>query len=52
MSVKTDRKVFNVSSNITTIGASAEELLAAVPSVNVSTDGDISLREMPMYWCG
>lgn len=44
MSVKTDRKVFNVSSNITTIGASAEELLAAVPSVNVSTDGDISLR--------
>lgn len=44
MSVKTDRKVFNVSSNITTIGVSAEELLAAVPSVNVSTDGDISLR--------
>lgn len=44
MSVKTDRKVFNVNSNITTIGASAEELLAAVPSVNVSTDGDISLR--------
>lgn len=44
MSVKTDHKVFNVSSNITTIGASAEELLAAVPSVNVSTDGDISLR--------
>lgn len=44
MSVKTDCKVFNVSSNITTIGASAEELLAAVPSVNVSTDGDISLR--------
>lgn len=44
MSVKTDCKVFNVSSNITTIGASAEELLATVPSVNVSTDGDISLR--------
>ena len=44
MSVNARRRVFNVSSNITAAGASAEELLASVPSVDVSADGDISLR--------
>lgn len=44
MSVNADRRVFNVSSNIASSGASAEELLAAIPSVAVSSDGDISLR--------
>lgn len=44
MSVNTERRVFNVSSNISSAGASAEELLAAVPSVNVNSDGEISLR--------
>jgi len=44
LSVNAERRVFNVSSNITATGASAEELLAAVPSVDVSSDGEISLR--------
>lgn len=44
MSVNSERRVFNVSSNISSSGASADELLAAVPSVNVSSDGEISLR--------
>lgn len=44
ISVNSERRVFNVSSNIAATGASAEELLAAVPSVDVNSDGDISLR--------
>lgn len=44
MSVNTERRVFNVSSNIAATGASANELLAAVPSVDVNSNGDISLR--------
>lgn len=44
MSVNTERRVFNVSSNIAATGASANELLAAIPSVDVNSDGEISLR--------
>ena len=44
MSVGATRRVFNVSGNIAASGASARDLLAAVPSVNVDADGDISLR--------
>lgn len=44
MSVSGERRVFNVSSNIASAGASADELLAAVPSVDVNSDGEISLR--------
>lgn len=44
MSVNSERRVFNVSSNIAATGASADELLAAVPSVHVTSDGEISLR--------
>lgn len=44
MSVNSERRVFNVSSNIAATGASADELLAAVPSVDVNSDGEISLR--------
>lgn len=44
MSFGSDRRVFNVSSNISSAGASAAELLAAVPSVDVNSDGEISLR--------
>lgn len=44
MSVNTEHRVFNVSSNISATGASAEELLATVPSVDVNHDGEISLR--------
>lgn len=47
MSVNTERRVFNVSSNIASSGASAGELLASVPSVDVNSDGDISLRGNP-----
>lgn len=44
MSVNSEHHVFNVASNISSVGASAEELLSAIPSVNVNSDGDISLR--------
>lgn len=44
MSVNTEHRVFNVSSNISSAGASADELLASVPSVDVNSDGEISLR--------
>lgn len=44
MSVNAERRVFNVSSNIAATGASADELLASVPSVDVNSDGEISLR--------
>ena len=41
-SVNAERRIFNVSSNIAAIGASADELLAAVPSVDVNSEGEIS----------
>lgn len=44
VSISGERRVFNVSSNIASTGASADELLASVPSVDVSSDGEISLR--------
>ncbi len=44
MSVNSERRVFNVSSNIASAGASADELLAAIPSVDINHDGEISLR--------
>ena len=44
LSVNTERRIFNVSSNIAATGASADELLAAVPSVDVNSEGEISLR--------
>lgn len=44
ISINSERRIFNVSSNITATGASADELLAAVPSVDVNSDGEISLR--------
>lgn len=47
VSVGTEKRVFNVSSNIASSGASALELLAAVPSVDTDTDGNISLRGNP-----
>ncbi|MCM1378252.1 MAG: TonB-dependent receptor family protein [Prevotella sp.] len=44
MTVDSEHRVFNVSSNISSGGATAEELLGSVPSVNVNHDGEISLR--------
>ncbi len=41
---KLDKRVFNVGKDISTSGASALEVLNSVPSVNVSIEGDISLR--------
>ncbi|BDD06900.1 outer membrane beta-barrel family protein [Aureibacter tunicatorum] len=41
---KLDRRVFNVGSDLSTTGASALEVLDNVPSVEVSIDGEISLR--------
>ncbi len=44
MSINSEHRVFNISSTIAATGASADELLAAVPSVDVNSDGEISLR--------
>lgn len=41
---KLDRRVFNVGQDLSSNGASALELLNHVPSVNVSIEGQISLR--------
>ncbi len=41
---KLDKRVFNVGSDLSSSGASALELLNNVPSVNVSIEGDVTLR--------
>ncbi len=41
---KLDKRVFNVGKDLTTSGSSALEVLNNVPSVNVSIEGDITLR--------
>lgn len=41
---KLDKRVFNVGRDLSTTGASALEVLDNVPSVNVSIEGEISLR--------
>ena len=41
---KLDKRVFNVGKDLSSTGASALEVLNNVPSVNVSIEGDISLR--------
>lgn len=41
---KLDKRVFNVGKDISSSGASALEALNSVPSVNVSIEGDITLR--------
>ena len=41
---KLDKRVFNVGTDLSTTGASALEVLNNVPSVNVSIEGDITLR--------
>jgi ferric enterobactin receptor len=44
MSVDMDKKVFNVSKDITSIGGNGLDVLKNVPSINVDIDGNISLR--------
>lgn len=39
-----DRKVINVGKDLTTVGASASDIMNNIPSVNVDQDGNISLR--------
>ena len=41
---KLDKRVFNVGKDLSSTGASALEVLNNVPSVNVSIEGDITLR--------
>ena len=41
---KLDKRVFNVGSDLSTTGASALEVLNNVPSVNVSIEGEVTLR--------
>ena len=44
MEFKLDKRVFNVGKDLSSTGASALEVLNNVPSVNVSIEGEISLR--------
>lgn len=39
-----DKKVFNVDQNIASAGGSASDVLSNIPSVEVSNEGDVSLR--------
>ncbi|MFK7813612.1 MAG: TonB-dependent receptor [Maribacter sp.] len=41
---KIDRKVINVGKDLTTAGASASDIMGNIPSVNITQDGDLSLR--------
>lgn len=41
---KIDRKVINVGRDLTTVGATASDIMNNIPSVNVDKDGKISLR--------
>lgn len=41
---KVDRKVINVGKDLTTVGATASEIMSNIPSVNVDQDGNLSLR--------
>jgi iron complex outermembrane receptor protein len=44
MEFKLDRRVFNVGKDLTSAGNSAADILDNVPSVNVDTEGNVSLR--------
>jgi outer membrane receptor protein involved in Fe transport len=44
MELKLDKKVYNVSKDISNAGANASEILGNIPSVTVDVDGNVSLR--------
>jgi hypothetical protein len=44
MELKLDKRVFDVSKNITTTGGTAEDVLKNIPAVNVDIDGNVTLR--------
>lgn len=39
-----DRRVINIGKDLTTVGASASDIMNNIPSINVDQDGNISLR--------
>ncbi|PQJ80151.1 TonB-dependent receptor domain-containing protein [Polaribacter porphyrae] len=41
---KVDRKVITIGKDLTTVGASASDIMTNIPSVSINQDGDISLR--------
>ena len=41
---KIDRKVINVGKDLTTVGATASDIMGNIPSVSVNQDGEIALR--------
>ncbi|QTE23562.1 TonB-dependent receptor domain-containing protein [Polaribacter cellanae] len=41
---KVDRKVISIGKDLTTVGASASDIMTNIPSVTINQDGDISLR--------
>lgn len=45
MEMKLDKRIFNVSEDLSNIGSNAEALLDNLPSVTVDIDGNVSLRE-------
>ncbi len=44
MELKLDKRVFDVSKNLTTTGGTAEDVLKNIPAVNVDIDGNVTLR--------
>lgn len=44
MEFKQDKRVFNVSKDVTSIGSNASDILNNVPSVSVDVEGNVSLR--------
>jgi outer membrane receptor protein involved in Fe transport len=44
MKIDIDKKVFNVDQNIAASGGNASDVLSNIPSVEVNTEGDVSLR--------
>jgi outer membrane receptor protein involved in Fe transport len=44
MDVSIDRKVFNVSQSLTSVGGTAIDVMRNIPSVNVDIDGNVTLR--------
>jgi len=44
MQMNIDRKVFNVSQSLTSVGGTAVDVMRNVPSVNVDIDGNVTLR--------
>lgn len=44
MKFELDKKVFNVSQNLSSIGGTASDVLSNIPSVEVNSEGQVSLR--------